>query len=66
MLASRQGILERGCGSSAIDLMSDLDWSDGREDYLCADLAPVYNYLRGCIGLEIPERWYPVLPKGYL
>ena len=66
LLSSRQGILESGCGCSAIDLMSDQDWRDGYEDYLRADLVPVYNYLRGCIGLEIPDEWYPVLPKGFL
>lgn len=47
---------------TAFELISSGEWPDcGRWDF--AELAPFYEYLRGCKATKIPEEWKPFFPK---
>ncbi|CAE7499606.1 unnamed protein product [Symbiodinium necroappetens] len=51
---------------SGQEMLGSLPSDFGRDEFSCAAVSKVYNYLRGGKNLNIPSSWRAVLPPGFL
>ena len=49
----------------ALDTFKSMDYGRQPELWQYVNLGPVFTYLRGAKGLQIPEDWAPVIPKAF-